>query len=421
MTIQRAGLLYDQHRYDLAADEARAVLASDPDDAFAHALLSLSLTRLERAEEATAEAEAAIGRMPDLPVAHAAHAYALLARNRFARARHAAVEAIRLEPTDPDHYALLAQVDLSNRKWAAAYEATTQGLAIVADHAELLRARSVAATHLGRLEEAEGSVKASLRSMPDEPFALATRGYQQMHAGRFADARATFTNVLQLDPSNQLAQSGLVETIKATNPLYRALLRYFLWMSRLPTWQQFLVIFGGPAIFRSIRNTLQADPSTEWLVGPLVGIWLVFILSTWLAVPLSNLVLFLHPLGRHALDEDERLEATIIGVLMATAIAGVAVLLAGIEAGLFLAIIAAATALPTAAAFRSAPGWPRYVLGGLAAVVAVTGAAATTLAFIRPEGIGEGSPAWIAFGASVLIAILTTWAAPFLTRVQPAR
>ena len=421
MSMQHVALLYDQGRFDQAAAEARRVLAEDPEDPIAHALLSLSLSRMDQLAEATDEAEVAIGTAPDLPLAHVAQAYALLGRNQFAGARRAAAEAIRLDPSDPDHYAVLAHVELGNRKWDRAYEATSRGLAIVGDHAELLRARATAAAHLGKLTEAEGAATASLRSVPDEPRALATRGYQLMHSGNFREARETFMSALRLDATNELAQAGLVETIKATNPLYRVILRYFLWMSRLPTWQQLAVIFGGPAIFRALRNTLRANPSLEWLVGPLVGVWLALVLSTWLAGPLSNLALFLHPLGRHALGEEERLEASLIGGLAGIAVIGLGLLATGTDAGLFLAIVAAATALPTAAAFRSEVGWPRWVLAALAGTVAVTGAAGATLAFIRPEGIGDGSPAWIAFGVSVGLAIVSSWLAQWLTRVQPAR
>lgn len=421
MTIERVTLLYDQRRYDLAEEEARRVLASDPENPLAHALRSLALSQLDRLEDATEEAEAAIAAEPTLVLAHRAHAAALRRRNRFAVARRAAAEAVRLDPSDPDSYLSLAAVDLANGKWAAAYEATGRGLAIVGDHAGLLEARSVASAQLGKLDEATDASSAALRQHPDEASALATRGYQLMHRGRFKEARAEFTAALQRDPNQALARAGLVETIKATNPVYSVILRYFLWMSRLPTWQQLLVVFGGPAIFRSLRRTLDADPGTAWLVAPLIAVWLLLVLSTWLATPLSNLALFVHPLGRHALDDEERLEASIIGGLLVLAIAGLALFVAGIGAGVFLMVATAAVAVATAGAFRASQGWPRWVLGAIAVVVAVTGAAAATLAYIRPEGIGETSPAWPVFLVAIGLAVLSSWLAQWLMRVQPAR
>lgn len=421
MTIQRVALLYDQQRYDLAEAEARRVLAADPEDPIAHALRSLALTHLGQLEDATDEAETAIGTAPDLPLAYVAHAAALVRRNRFAAARRAATEAIRLDPSDPDNYAVLAAVETANGKWGAALEATNRGLAIVGDHADLLQARSVAAAHLGRLDEAADAATSALRQQPDEASALATRGYQLMHASRFREARAEFTAALQREPHNQLARAGLVETIKATNPLYAVILRYFLWTSRLPTWQQLLVVFGGPAIFRTLRRAFEANPGTQWLVGPVVGIWLFLILSTWLATPLSNLALFLHPLGRHALEDEERLEASIIGGLLVVAIVGVGLVVVGTDAGMFLMVAAAAVAVPTSGAFRASEGWPRWILGFIAVSAAVTGAAAVTLALIRPEGIAETSPAWTAFFVAIGLAVLSTWLAQWLTRVQPAR
>ena len=57
--LQRALLLFQQSRHDLAEAELRQSLASEPQDAYAHALLALCLSKRESFQEATDEARQA--------------------------------------------------------------------------------------------------------------------------------------------------------------------------------------------------------------------------------------------------------------------------------------------------------------------------------------------------------------------------
>ena len=58
--IERALLLFQQSRTELAENELRQALGSDPDDSFAHALLALCLAKRKQFKEATTEAEQAV-------------------------------------------------------------------------------------------------------------------------------------------------------------------------------------------------------------------------------------------------------------------------------------------------------------------------------------------------------------------------
>ena len=75
--LERAVLLYQQSRHDLAEAELRQALAHDPQDAYAHALLALCLAAREKFDAAIAEARQAIHLAPDFPFAHYAHARVL--------------------------------------------------------------------------------------------------------------------------------------------------------------------------------------------------------------------------------------------------------------------------------------------------------------------------------------------------------
>ena len=84
--IARAHLLYQQRRYDMAADACRAALGKVPQDPYGHALLGLCLGHQGKYEEATSEARSAIVLAPDFSFGHYALGAIYLERNRFAEA-----------------------------------------------------------------------------------------------------------------------------------------------------------------------------------------------------------------------------------------------------------------------------------------------------------------------------------------------
>ena len=421
MTIQRAAVLYDQRRYDLAAEAARQTLAQDPEDAEAHALLSLALTQLKRFDEATREAQSAIAADPELPVAHAAHAIVLGERYQFTKARRAAEEAIRLDPADPDLYALLAKIDVMRSKWSSVYETTSRGLAVRPDHTELLRLRSIAAEYLGRPDEAMRDSLAALSTSPDEPQALATHGYQLMLVGRFREARSTFDNALRLDPMNRLARLGLVEMIKATNPIYRSILRFFVWAERLSGLQKWLILLAPAFVYNVLWRTGALGSAQGWLLPAAAAAWLALILSTWLAYPLSNLALMLHPVGRHALNKNQRVGAMVVGSLLGASVLGLMAYAAGVGGGLYLAATFGAAAIPAAALYKADGVGTILVLLVLTSLAVATGVAAVALAIVRGDGLAGSSPAWTFLWASLALSIVGMWLGQLLVRVQPIR
>ena len=129
--LQRALLLIEQGRHELAIPELRGALATDPDAALPHALLAVCLADGEQFAEAQDEAQRAIALAPDLPFAHYALAHVLHDRRDFKPALDAVREAIRLEPEDADFHALEAQIHLANYRWPEAL-AAAMGLDLLA-------------------------------------------------------------------------------------------------------------------------------------------------------------------------------------------------------------------------------------------------------------------------------------------------
>src|SRR3712207_7475219 len=53
----------------------------------------------------------------------------------------------------------------------------------------------------------------------------ANRGWQEAHRGNYEQAMAHFREALRIDASLEWAREGVVEVLKARNPVYRVMLR----------------------------------------------------------------------------------------------------------------------------------------------------------------------------------------------------
>lgn len=375
---QRGQLLYEQQRFDLAEKELRQALGESPDDAGVHALLALCLARLERLPEAEREANQAVHLAPDASFSHYVLASVLQDRLDFDRALEAVAEAIRLEPADPDHHALQASLNYQRRDWTAALASAEQALQFDPEHVPANNVRAMALTQLGRRDEAGATLESTLARAPEDPWAHANLGWTLLHGGRTKEAVASFREALRLDPTNDHARAGLVEGLKAGNPLYALMLRYFLFVGRLSGRAQWMLLFGGYLGNRLLGGLAEKEPALEPWIMPVRAVYLVFVLLTWLAMPVFNLLLLLHPVGRHALEEEPRRQARWTGACLGMAVLTF-VLWLSLERGQGRGWVPAAwlaLSIPVSAVWTCAAAWARKamaVYAGLAGAFVVAG------------------------------------------------
>ena len=250
--FQRALVLFEQSRLDLAEPEVRLALADDPDNAFAHALLSICMLEREDWNGATDEARTAVRLAPESPFAHATLARVLASRQYLDEALESVEESLRLDPTDADTYALLALIQTERRDWSSALHAAEQGLEHDAEHVGCNNARAMALTKQGRTSEAGNTLAAALGRDPENPMSHANLGWTSLHAGDNKKAARTFPRGSSTRPHDEdWARAGLVEALKARNPIYGLMLRYFLFMGSLSRRVQWGLVIG-----RSFRESL---------------------------------------------------------------------------------------------------------------------------------------------------------------------
>ena len=421
MTIARGLLLYQQARYEMAETELRQALGAEPGDAYAHALLALCLIERKQLEEATEEARHAIHLAPDMPFAHYALAKVWYARDHYDAARNAIEEAIRLDPEDPDYRFLLGAIHFDEGRFEDALRAADDGLAVDPEHDACTNLRVMALVKRGRTREAVDVTEAALARNPENSATHANRGWTLLEQGNADQALGHFRESLRLDPDNEWARAGIVEALKARNPVYAVMLRYFLWMSRLSPRARWGVILGGYFANRILTGAARADPDlAPWLL-PVRVLYVAFVLLTWIADPLFNLMLRLNRFGRLALSREQIVESNWIGSVMLLALLSLAAcVLWGFDSPfLFSAMVFGFLVIPLAGTLKTSVGKPRTTMWIYTGVLATLGMASLVTAFRAGAEIGASGGAF--FGVFLLGVIAAPWVANYMIMRRPRR
>ncbi len=421
-SLQRAMILYQQSRFDLAERELRQALGSDPNDPMAHAFLSLCLSARERHTEATREAEEAVRLGPDLEIGYYALATVLLHRNHTESAEAAISEAIRLDPTDPDYYALLGTIRMNRRRWREALEAAEQGLAFDPEHVECNNVRALALVRLGRRDEAGATIAAALRRDPEDAFSHANQGWALLHEGQPVKAMEHFREALRIEPQMEWARAGIVEAMKAKNPIYRVMLGYFLAMSRLSRkaqWAVMLAIVLGPSTLRSIG---RAHPELAPITGLAALLIFAFVVMTWISVPLFNLLLRLNRFGRLALSEEQVRGTNWLGAYLLSGIACLIVALVkndprALEASIAFGVLL----LPVGGTHLCPAGWPRDAMKAISLGLTLIGPGAIALMMYLSPSHPISARAENLHKQFYTAVVLSTWLGVFLAQTSPRR
>src|SRR5690606_22813560 len=129
-------------------------------------------------------------------------------------------------------------------RWDDAVQAADAGLAIEPQDTDCLNLRSLALTKLGRGKEATASVEASLAHDPNNPYTHQAIGFAKLHQGDAKQALVHFQEALRRDPTLDGARQGLVEALKAGNPIYRTVLGWFLWLERFEPQRRTQILIG---------------------------------------------------------------------------------------------------------------------------------------------------------------------------------
>jgi tetratricopeptide (TPR) repeat protein len=409
--VERARVLIEQERYALAEAELRRHILAEPDDATAHSMLALALSEQSRHREAVESARRGIGLAPTLPYAHYVLAWVHNRQERLDEAEAAIAEAIRLDPEDADYFAVLSSVKLQRRRWREGLEAAETGLYFDPEHVGCINLRAMALNQLGLSDEASVAIEGALGVEPENALTHANRGWQEVQRGNYEQAMTCFREALRIDAELEWAREGVVEVLKARNPVYRVMLRYFLWSSRLSGGAIWGLLIGFFIFSRLLRAAMKANPELAPFLWPLYGLYIAFVLMTWIAAPLFDLMLRLDPVGRVVLSRRQITASNWVGGALLLAITGLALaLLTGVPSFYVLAAGSGMMTMPIAGAFRAETPKARKVLPVYAAVLGALALLVFALSFYDFEAamgigglflLGFFVYTWVASGLSI--------------------
>ncbi len=399
--LERGRVLLMQNRPKDAEKEFQKALQQDPQDAIAMALLSECYMESSRYPEALEMAKNAIHEEPEIPFLYYVLAKAQYYNKRTRDARQTIQTGLEMDPENADFYLMLSNIEFYDEKWEAALEAAKRGLALEPDSVNLINLRAQALVKLNRKEEAAVTMDEALRRAPEDSYSHANKGWIAMERGEFDQSVLHFREALKLNPTNTYARSGLKEAIKGKNLLYRGVLKYFFWVSKLSEGNRWAFIIGLYVIYRVIIWAAEQYPAIAPLLYPLIAAYIIFAFSSWIAAPISNFFLQLHPLGKYALTDDERLGANITGAVGALALISlVAYLITGNMLFQALGIVFAVLLIPVGGTFsvdeRSSAR--RYLLlyTGILALGGFYWVATGDLWGLAVLGIGVFAFSWVA-------------------------
>lgn len=411
--LARGQLLLEQSRFDEAEKEARLALADSPDHPGAHCILALCLAHTQRYAEATQEAQQAVRLSPDSWFCFYVLSVVYSARNRNGEAMQAIQEAIALAPDVSLLWAKRAALEFAQSQWLAALASAEMGLQHDAEDTQCANLRAMALVKLGRKDQAEGVIADALRREPDNPLTHANHGWTMLEQGRVREAKDHFREALRLNPNLDFARSGMLEALKAGNPAYRVLLGYFLWMAKLSPTARWGVIIGLYVAFRLLRGVGRMSPELAPYVLPVVVVYVLFAVFTWLGVPVFNLVLRLNKYGRYLLAPDQTKAANLVGLCLAAGLlSALAGLILGSPVWLFTGLGFGLFMVPASTIFNCDSGWPRNTMAAITGGLALLGLAA--LAGGMAGWAGSGGVAVMFMGGC----LVSTWAANYLVSAE---
>lgn len=372
--IARAQMLLSQRRADQAEKELGQALAEDPNHPLAHALMALCLAESEQWDRATEHAQQAIAAAPDIAFSHYCMAIVCVRRHQFKEAAEAIRAAIDLEPLNADYHELLGKIHASQHEWSEALACAKEALACNAEHVDARNLKTLALRNLGQGEAAEAEMLETLAEDPDNAWTHANLGWRYLEQNDTKKAMHHFREALRIDPELEWARIGVVETLKSRNVAYRLFLKYFLLMGRLTQSGQWKVVLGLWLLFVVLNQVAEKVPALAPWVTPLLIAYLLFVLGTWLAGPLADLALRLHPFGKLALSRRERRASNWIGgCLLGAIVSGVVGIALGSQGFAYLTGFFLLMLLPLGATVKAPWPQPQKAMLIYTAVVALLG------------------------------------------------
>lgn len=322
LSSDRARVLMEQNRFSDAEKELQKVLASDPNDPETLSLMAWCKASLKEFKAAEELIKQAITRDPANAFYLFIYSHILFHQNKLTEAEDTINQAIKTDPYNADYFGLLSAIFLDRKEWNKALEAANEGLQIEAENLQCLNSRASALIKVDKKDESFETIKDAFNYNPENAYTHINYGWGLLEKGEHKKSLEHFSKALQIDPTSPHAKHGLVEALKARYWIYRIFLRYAFWIGNMKGKVQWAIIIGFYVGSRVMRSVAASNPELQVFLTPLIFLYALFAISTWVLNPLSNLFLRLNVYGRYALTKNETTSSTFVGLSLLTGIVG---------------------------------------------------------------------------------------------------
>lgn len=382
--LSKIEILIQQKKFSAAETALQDILSADPNNTHYIALLAEVSLQQDKFDVAGALISNAIGLEPDSPYLFYIKSRIAIQQDKLEEAEQDIEMSIKLDPYDADYHAVLANIKLIRKQYNEALDIADRALEIDAENIVALNTRSTALIKLNRKEESYATIEGALREDPNNAFTHANYGWGLLEKGDHIKALEHFRESLRNDPHHGYAQAGMLEAIKATNPVYRVFLRYGFWLGNLTAKYQWGVIIGFYLVSRILKTTAKNNPNLQPYLTPLIVVLALIAFSTWVINPISNLFLRFNKYGQLLLDKKEKMSSNFVALSFATFLIGIGLYFAlSDQKMLTIAVFGFAMMLPFSVMFTASK--PRNAL----LVYAMAMAAAGIYAIVQTFSSGE--------------------------------
>ncbi len=316
--LERIDLLMSQGRYQMAYDITKDALSEEPNNSDLLSILAtcaLNLNKLKEAKDLTKEL---IAKEPWNSYHFYLRAHVYLKKNEYRQALEYLDEAIQKSANYDVYYELKARILFHLNEFKQAEDTVKIALSINSQNVEAVNLLARIYNAQGRRQDSEQLMNKVLEQDPENVESHTNYGMQYLEKGNVAKAIEHFQTALFNSPTDAYAQEGMKLAMKAKFPLYRWLLQFQLFMSKQSSQINFLLIIGIIVIMRSIRSLSEIIGGIAVPLGyTIVGILLLFVLSTWILDSIMTFVLYTQKHGRLSLNEREIKLAKFTGLNLA--------------------------------------------------------------------------------------------------------
>jgi tetratricopeptide (TPR) repeat protein len=308
--LERGIQLFEIGRYQDAIPYFQTALTEDSNNSSAKYFLAQSFFLTKDIEKALNLTLSLRSEIPNSANVYFLLSQIYLSQDNLKESEENIDKAIEINPYDEHAFGQKAYILISKKNFEDALNFANEGLAINPKSNFCLNARTTALTKLDKKEEAKSSIENLLEDDPEDAHSHANVGWSYLEHNDTKKALTHFKEALSLDPNLDFARSGMVTAIKSKNKIYNLYLRYSFWISKQSGKNQWIFIIGIFIVYKLSAKAITASGYTSLLI-PLIIVYLLFALGTWIMEPLSNMLLMLDKYGKYLLNKKEKLSGQI--------------------------------------------------------------------------------------------------------------